>query len=170
MPNGSPRQPVVVDINVLVGAFIEQGHRDLLSWPSPPPTSPNPDSDCMGILVDGQEFSLWLSPHILLNLGRILAEKADGTEDRVRETLEFMVAVAKKSDGGVLRPDIVVTDCVADYEDNRILELALACQAVLIVSNDPHLLDMSPWKGTVVLSSIDFAKRVDVMRRSSRRR
>ncbi len=64
-------------------------------------------------------------------------------------------------------PGDTVTDC-PDYEDNRILEVALAAQAVLIVSNDSDLLHMNPWRGIPVLSPRDFAGRVDAARRAQR--
>ena len=59
-------------------------------------------------------------------------------------------------------------DC-EDWEDNRILELAAESGAVLIVSNDDHLLGMSPWRGTAVIDPRAFVAKVDAMRRAQLR-
>ncbi len=59
--------PVVFDVNVLVRA-IAVGESPYRSWPSPPPTSGNPDAGCLGVINDAAEFALWLSPHIITNV------------------------------------------------------------------------------------------------------
>ncbi|MCW2939374.1 MAG: hypothetical protein JWN00_2359, partial [Actinomycetia bacterium] len=41
---------------------------------SPPPVSGNASADCVGVANDAAEFSLWLSPHIMRNIDRILSE------------------------------------------------------------------------------------------------
>jgi putative PIN family toxin of toxin-antitoxin system len=48
-----------------------------------------------------------------------------------------------------------VTDC-PDPKDNVFLALADAAQAELIVSSDPHLLDMHPWRGVPILPPAAF--------------
>jgi len=165
-------QQVVFDVNVFIDAVVT-GRDPFESWPSPPPTSGHFAADCVGIVNDAVEFSLWLSPHILTNIERVLDSPAnqDGFEwepQRVEDYLELLVEISIASGGAVITPAQAVTDC-ADYEDNRILELALACQAVIIVSNDSDLLHMSPWRGIPILSPRDFAARVDASRRVRRR-
>jgi hypothetical protein len=64
---------VVYDINVLVTAAAS-GNSPFRSWPSPPPVSGNASADCLGVIVDAAEFALWLSPHIITNIDRILAQ------------------------------------------------------------------------------------------------
>ncbi len=61
-----------------------------------------------------------------------------------------------------------VSDC-PDYEDNRILECAAASGSTLIVSDDNGLTTMTPWRGIPIITSADFVKRTDVMRRARRR-
>jgi predicted nucleic acid-binding protein len=61
-----------------------------------------------------------------------------------------------------------VNDC-DDWEDNRILELALAAGALIVVSSGEHLLAMSPWRGIPVLEPETFVGRVDAMRRAASR-
>ncbi|MGC8461897.1 MAG: putative toxin-antitoxin system toxin component, PIN family [Candidatus Dormibacteria bacterium] len=162
-------QPVVFDVNVFIDAVVS-GQDSFESWPSPPPTSGHYAADCVGIVNDAVEFSLWLSPHVLTNIERVLeaTEAYAGFEwdpELIEEYLNVLVEIADASGGGVLEPDEAVTDC-PDYEDNCILELALAAQAVLIVSNDSDLLHMTPWRGIPVLSPRDFAARVDASRRA----
>ncbi|MGO8960847.1 MAG: putative toxin-antitoxin system toxin component, PIN family [Streptosporangiaceae bacterium] len=162
---------MVFDVNVLVDA-VASGQDSFESWPSPPPTSGHFAADCVGIINDAVEFSLWLSPHILTNLERVLeAPESEGGFEWAAEPIEDYLAVlleiADASGGGVIMPGDTVTDC-PDYEDNRILEVALAAQAVLIVSNDSDLLHMNPWRGIPVLSPRDFAGRVDAARRAQR--
>ena len=64
---------VVYDINILVTAAAS-GNSPFRSWPSPPPVSGNASADCLGVIADAAEFSLWLSPHIITNIDRILAQ------------------------------------------------------------------------------------------------
>jgi len=165
-------QPVVFDVNVFIDAVVT-GRDSFESWPSPPPTSGHHAANCIGIANDAAEFSLWLSPHILTNIERVLCgpESSGGfawEAQPIEDYLQVLVKIAEASNGGILEPVEVVTDC-ADYEDNRILELALACQAVLIISNDSDLLHMTPWRGIPVLAPRDFASRVDASRRARRR-
>ena len=61
-----------------------------------------------------------------------------------------------------------VSDAV-DHEDNRILELALAANADLIVSDDADLTGLSPWRGIPVVRPAEFTGRVDAARRAKRR-
>ncbi len=158
---------VVFDVNVLVGAAAV-GNSPFRSWPSPPPTSGNPYADCMGIVVDAQEFGLWLSPHLLNNAARVLTEGFKWEPERVEMFLAVLVDTAEHSGGGVVDPPQTVADC-ADWEDNRILDLAAEVGALLIVSEDTDLTSMSPWRGTPILRPREFAAKVDGMRRHARR-
>lgn len=164
------RLPVVVDVNVFVGA-VTGGRDDFQSWPSPPPVRGNLAANVVGILNDGREFSLFLSEHILVNVARVLGGRPPGgygwDGPHTEEYVELLVDLAESSGGGVVVPGETITDC-ADHEDNRILECAAASGAVLIVSDDDDLLEMSPWRGTPVLTSGDFVKRTDAMRRKRR--
>ncbi|MHB1772324.1 MAG: PIN domain-containing protein [Acidimicrobiales bacterium] len=164
-------QPVVFDVNVFIDAVVT-GQDSFESWPSPPPTSGHYAADCVGIANDAVEFSLWLSPHILTNIERVLEAPASAGgfawgPQPIEDYLQLLVEIAEASNGGILEPAEVVTDC-SDYEDNRILELALACHSVLIVSNDGDLLHMTPWRGIPVLSPRDFVSRVNASRRARR--
>jgi len=160
--------PVVFDVNVLVVA-IAAGESPFRSWPSPPPTSGNPSADCLGVVNDAAEFALWLSPHILVNTGRVLASVVKMPDDEVDEYLAVLTEIAEASGGGVTDPPQVVGDC-PDWEDNRVLDLALEIGAFLVVSADADLTTMSPWRGRPVIEPSQFASLVDASRRSRRRR
>lgn len=160
--------PVVYDVNVLVGAAVG-GNSPFRSWPSPPPTSGNAFADCLGIIVDGAEFALWSSPHILENTGRVLVKGFLWEAEIVERFLSLLVQAAEHSGGGVVDPPATVTDC-ADHEDNAILDLAAEVGALLIVSDDVDLTSMSPWRGTPILRPREFTAKVDGMRRHRRRR
>jgi uncharacterized protein len=45
-----------------------------------------------------------------------------------------------------------------DPDDNMILELGLSSKAACIVSGDPHLLTLHPFRGIPILSPADFLK------------
>lgn len=167
LPGPTPT-PVVYDVNVLVMA-VAGGNSPFRSWPSPPPTSGNPSADCLGIINDVTEFALWLSPHILANTVRVLAEVTGMPADEIDEYLGLLIEMADASGGGVLDPAQNVGDC-PDWEENRILDLAAAAGALLIVSEDTDLTAMSPWRGRPIITPDKFAALVDASRRAARRR
>jgi predicted nucleic acid-binding protein len=160
---------VVYDVNVLVTA-VASGNSPYRSWPSPPPVSGNACADCVGVIVDAAEFALWLSPHILANVSRVLDDLFKWDEEQTEAYLAIITAAAEHSRGGLLG-DVprTVHDC-PDHEDNLILDLAAEVGAMLIVSNDSDLLTMSPWRGTPILTPTAFTAKVDAMRRHARRR
>ena len=157
---------VVFETNVFVQAVLG-GHSTFSTWPTLPPMTENPAADCIGIANDGREFALWLSPHILSNLARVLAE-AGVTPSDIEEYVVVLSEIAESSGGGVVEPPRSVNDW-DDHEDNLILDLAAEVGALLFVSDDTDLTSMSPWRGTPILRPRDFAARVDAMRRARRR-
>ncbi|MFN2462271.1 MAG: putative toxin-antitoxin system toxin component, PIN family [Candidatus Dormibacteria bacterium] len=160
---------VVVDINVLVDAVTgQESEATFESWPSPPPVRGDPAANTLGVLNDAREFALWLSPHILDGTDRVLREYFGWSATRAAQYLDILARIAIRSGGATIEPDVEVSDC-EDWEDNRILELAADSGAVLIVSSDSHLLDMSPRRGTPVVDPITFVSKVDAMRRAQGR-
>ncbi len=164
-------QPVTVDVHVLVGA-VAGGNDAFCSWPSPPPVRGNLAANVVGILNDAREFSLFLTEHVLANVVRVLCspppEGYGWDVGPAEEYVELLVEIAEASGGGVVEPGEVVTDC-PDHEDNRILECAAASGSILVVSDDADLTAMSPWRGTPVVTTAEFVKRTDAMRRAKRR-
>lgn len=161
---------VVFDINVYVGA-VAGGNSPFRSWPSPPPVSDNAFADCLGVANDAREFALCASEHVLVNVVRVLVDPNGFGWDleAAEDDTGLIVEVVEASGGDVVEPAVRVTDC-ADDEDNRILELALAADADLIVSDDDHLTSMSPWRGVPVIRPREFASRIDAARRATRRK
>ncbi len=160
--------PVVFDVNVLVLA-IATGESPFRSWPSPPPTSGNPSADCLGVINDAAEFALWLSPHIMANTGRVLAEVLKTPDEEIDEYLLVLAEMAEASGGGIVDPPQTVGDC-PDWEDNRILDLAADAGAFLVVSADADLTTMSPWRGRAIIEPAQFAPMAGGARRARRRR
>ena len=160
---------VTFDINVLIKAAVE-GNTIFWSWPSPPPVGPYPAAECVGIVNDAHVFSLWLSPHVLRNVIRVLVDPAgyQWPADQAEAYGDILVEIVQASGGHIVEPAIKVSDC-EDYEDNRILELALASGSALVVSSDEHLVAMSPWRGIPIIRPEEFVGRVDAMRRAVRR-
>jgi hypothetical protein len=70
--------------------------------PSPPPTSGNPSADCVGIIVDAAEFALWLSPHILGNIRRILEDLFKWEMTQADAYAAVISEAAEHSGGGLL--------------------------------------------------------------------
>ena len=137
---------VVYDINVLVTAAAS-GNSPFRSWPSPPPVSGNASADCLGVIADAAEFALWLSPHIITNIDRILAQLFKWAQPQIDAYLRAIVMAAEHSGGASWLTYPGQSDS-PDHEDNLILDLAAEVGALLIVSNDTDLLSMSPWRGT----------------------
>ena len=158
--------PVVFDVNVLVSAAAG-GNSPFRSWPSPPPTSGNPAADSLGVIVDGAEFALWLSPHILKETGRVLADVLNWESEHVETLLRVVQDAAEHSGGGITDPPHTIGDC-PDWEDNFILDLVTDVGALMLVSADTDLIAMSPWRGVPIVTPAQFANRVDGMRRHRR--
>lgn len=160
------RTPVVYDVNVLVYAALENGG-DLYDWPRLPARTKNPSADCVGVVNDNRDFALWLSPHILRNTRRVLAEEYGVEQEKVEEYITVLMEIAKGSGGGIIDPPRKV-DVIADHEDNLILDLAVASKAPVIVTRDKDLLDALPWKAISAIHPLKFASRVDAARRHQR--
>lgn len=90
------------------------------------------------------------------------------TVEKAVEYVDLLLDIATASGGSLVESGETVVDCI-DFEDNRILECAAASGSVLIVSDDHHLISMSPWRGTAIVNCAEFVKRTDVMRRARRR-
>ncbi|HET9898616.1 MAG TPA: hypothetical protein VFQ44_27145 [Streptosporangiaceae bacterium] len=90
-------------------------------------------------------------------------------DDEVDEYLRVLTEMADASGGGIIDPPQTVRDCPG-WEYNRILDLAVAVGAFLIVSADADLTSMSPWRGRPIVEPPQFASLVDASRRARRRR
>ncbi len=143
-----PKAAVVYDINVLVGAFAGPDS----DWPyvaQVPPSTSNADADALSIAFDADEFRIYSSPHIMENLARVLADL--GVQPgRAANVVDAVLEIVETSGGAVIDPPRRAFD-VADHEDNLILDLAIAAEATIVVSNDTDLTSLSPWHNRIVI-------------------
>lgn len=162
MPESKPA--IVYDINVLVSAFVGPD----AEWPfiaQVPPTTSSPDADALSISFDADEFSLYSSPHIMENLARVLVDEYGVQPDRAASVVEAVLEIVETSGGAVIDPPRKAFD-VADHEDNLILDLAIAAEATIVVSNDTDLTSLSPWHNRIaIMRPREFVTRVVQMRR-----
>ena len=63
----------------------------------------------------------------------------------------------------LFEPVEIVTDC-RDTNDNKFLELALACEAACIISGDSDLLTLHPFRGIPILTPANFLVIFDNLR------
>jgi predicted nucleic acid-binding protein len=159
----SSRPAVVYDINVFVNAVVGEDSE----WPylaQIPPATSNSDADCLSVAFDSTEFRLFTSLHILENVARVLRDFG-WTHTTVEEYVDALTELVETSGGSVLDPERQVFD-VPDFEDNLILYLAVACDALLVVSNDADLTTLSPWHQRIaILRPRDFVHRIVQQRR-----
>jgi predicted nucleic acid-binding protein len=99
----------------------------------------------------------------------VLATVLTTPEDEVDEYLRALAEMAGASGGGITNPPQTVEDC-PDCEDNRVLDLASAVGAFLIVSADVRLTSKLPWRGRPISEPTQFASMIDASRRARRRR
>jgi hypothetical protein len=83
--------------------------------------------------------------------------------------LRALAEMAEASGGGITDPPQAVGDG-PDWEGNRILDLAAAVGAFLIISADADLTSMSPWRARPIIEPPQFASMIDASRRARRRR
>ena len=154
---------VVFDINIYVYAIASND----TDWPflrHLPPTTDCSEADCMSLALDAEGFRLYASPHILRNITRLLIA-APLPEDLAKRWVVELVDIIEDTGGGIVEPPRAVFD-VADFEDNPIMDLAVATDAVLVVSNDTDLTSISPWQGRIpILRPRDFVARMIPSRR-----
>ena len=158
------RLPVVCDINLLVDALVADDAPE--TWATPPPARGDPSALTIATLNEGLEFGLWLSPHILDGTRRVLTDIYGFTDPECEEYERFLRDAARRT-GGVLMPTSRVADC-RDWEDDRILELAVDAGAFLLISSDADLQELSPWRGIPIIGPDAFVARVDAARRQRR--
>ncbi|MCL2849922.1 MAG: PIN domain-containing protein [Micrococcales bacterium] len=161
-----PHPAVVYDVNVFVNAVVAEDSE----WPylaQVPPATSNCEGDCLSIAFDAEDFRLFTSLHILQNVARVLLRFAWG-HCAVEDYIEALTELVETSGGAVLDPGRQVFD-VPDHEDNLVLDLAVACDALLVVSDDTDLTALSPWHQRIaILRPRDFVHRVVQQRRNSR--
>lgn len=156
---------VVFDVNVLVNALVGPDSTFPLLGAIPPSTD-NPAADCLSIAFDADEFRLYVSPHILTNAARVLAALGISTT-LAADYIGAIVDIVAESGGQVIDPPRKVFD-VHDFEDNLVLDLVVATDALILVCDDTDLTELNPWNGRVILRPSEFVDRVMQSRRGTR--
>lgn len=146
---------VVFDVNIwvhgLLGPFSEYPY-----LPQVPPLGKNSSADCMSLTFDGDRFSVFVSPHILKNVGKVLRSRGL-SEPLVERTLNDIVEMVHLSQGSVLEPERSAL-AQSDFEDNLVLDLVLASNADVLVTADGEFLENNGWKGRAFLHPSAFVK------------
>lgn len=114
--------------------------------------------------ISNKAFSLALKDFQLVSSESTLAELIEiiyrpklnkYLSDEAR--LEFLTLVAQASE--VVHVTSVITDCV-DPKDNQFLSLAVDAGAGIILSGDPHLTDMNPYRKITIVGPKDFVEQL----------
>ena len=156
---------VVFDVHVYVLNLLG----DESAWPEIvplPPTSENAAADCMSLAFDANDFELYISEHILANTARVILATGHSNE-LVESYVAAVLEIVEMSGGSVIEPSARDRG-VADHEDNFILDLVIAADADILVSDDTDLTSLSPWNGRVIMRPYEFVNRVLQSRRHRR--
>lgn len=131
---------VVFDTNVLVSAALIQGSRA---------------DRCVRAVLEHQH-PLVFSKATFAELCEVLLRSK---LDRYVSKVARVRLLETWENAAVLFPDAalheLVRDC-RDPDDDKFLELALASRASVIVTGDPDLLVLDPWRGIRVIELADF--------------
>jgi putative PIN family toxin of toxin-antitoxin system len=100
-----------------------------------------------------RRFVLLTSPAIVRELADVLREKLDWDESALVAQLKLIVSVA-----ALVVPQVKLNVVLADDDDNRILECAVAGKADLVVSGDHHLLDLKAFQGIGIGRPVDLLR------------
>lgn len=130
-----PKLKVVFDTNVYLSAIVFGG---------------NPRR-CLE-LARKEEFTLFSSKAILLELAKILQNKFFWSHKETQEVIKGLAVFTK-----VILPKIKINFIKKDPKDNRILECLLTAGADYLVSGDKkHLLSLKKFKKTSIISAKQF--------------
>lgn len=123
-----------------------------------PPTTSNPASDCLSLIFDAEEFSLFISPHIVRNTVRVLVDKFAVSKEAASAYIDAITEMVSWSGGAVVDPPRKVHD-VHDFEDNLILDLVVDVDALILVTDDTDLTELNPWNGRLPIRPRTFVDR-----------
>lgn len=126
---------VVLDTNILVSAF---------NFPGGAP-------ETVFRLALEDRIDLVISPPLLAELGRVLAEKFQWEPSHVEEAVTQLAEI-----GIVVHPARKVRVVRDDPTDDRVLEAATEGGAEVIVSGDKHLLRLESWRAIRIINASRF--------------
>ena len=128
---------VVFDTNVWISIFMEKTFRDEFSRVK-------------------EDLTVYISEDIGLEIAKVLqysqvAEILRKIGIREKDVLQILAVNSKK-----VEPKLKLHIVSEDFEDDKILECALAAGADIIVSGDKHLLKLSKFRKTKILTPREF--------------
>lgn len=151
----APRHtPVVFDVNVLIDAYLAR-KGDISDWPK----GVHPAVDAMRYVNDDRYFSLMSSDHILWNVNDKLINKYKVPEELANEYVWAIEDMIADSGGDIVENPPRIADYGPDHEDNQVLDLVRETGALILVSSDQELIDLSGYHGNLVLRPTTFANR-----------
>ena len=148
---------IVFDVNVFVNAMVGKDSSYPLFIELPPTTS-NAASDCLSLILDAEEFSLFVSPHILRNTLRVLVERLDVSKEAAVAYIDAITEMVAWSGGAIVDPPRKVHE-VHDFEDNLILDLVVDVDALILVTDDTDLTELNPWNERLLIRPRTFVER-----------
>lgn len=107
----------------------------------------------LNLAQDGQ-IELAVSDDILTETLRVLRDKFNWSKEGLAEAEEHLRAITRR-----VLPTERIDVVVADPDDNRILECAVAVEAEVIVSGDADLLELDTFRGIPVMTVAEFLTR-----------
>ncbi len=125
----------VFDTNVLVAAFVSEGV-------------------CSKLLIRARkrQFHLFVSPFILQEFERVLVRKLAVPKGEARDAIRL---VSEAADVILLPPKLDAPIC-RDSNDDNVLACSLAAETDYLVTGDADLLDLRPFRNTLIISPRDF--------------
>ena len=103
-----------------------------------------------------QELTVYVSKDIILEISKILLYPKIAEILRKANVDEREILRAIEANSIIVKPKLKLQIIEEDVEDNKILECALASGADIIVSRDKHLLKLSRFRKTRILTPREF--------------
>ncbi len=143
----SDRQRVVIDTSTLIGAVLR------------PNSVPR-----QAFLAAVRLYELCVSQATLTELREVMQRPKFDPYAPLQERLDFCVLVSERARlwNVDTTSEQVADGACRDVKDAKFLALALACQAVALVSSDTDLLVLHPWNGVSILTSAAFLTTVNI--------
>lgn len=96
-------------------------------------------------------WRIFTTGHVLDEIGQVLVERLDASRRLVRLTRK---RVRRRSQ--LVEPAPSRHRVPADPDDSPILRAALAASVDYLVTNDPHLLELSPYEGIQIVTMSEY--------------
>jgi uncharacterized protein len=100
-----------------------------------------------------REFTICVSDDTFSELDRVIRRKKFDTYLDIEDRISFLASYRERAVWYAVTQSVF--DC-RDINDNKFLELALATGSEIIVSSDPDLYLMNPYRNIAILKPADF--------------